>query len=268
MSLQGPVRSRAPAYRSWSGKRDSNPRPQPWQGCALPLSYSRKDYPVSSTRRSVTNGLRGVNLRGPGHALPEVPGSLLRGRRIDEKSRAPLETGHLREFWDDFEVPVEVIERRRLQRRRVQAQTPGRGAEHAVHPPQDVLQHVSQRPGIDAVRVLVARAMYLGQYPGLKGEAWSIGAESDEPVLSQDEPSDPAGPPLHLLPDHVAPDTALLDAEVMQRPFELLLDHHGHDGCGDELGVRMLQRRAGGLAVVLEDADVLEARVLLEVDHA
>jgi hypothetical protein len=25
----------------WSGKRDSNPRPQPWQGCTLPLSYSR-----------------------------------------------------------------------------------------------------------------------------------------------------------------------------------------------------------------------------------
>lgn len=24
-----------------SGKRDSNSRPQPWQGCALPLSYSR-----------------------------------------------------------------------------------------------------------------------------------------------------------------------------------------------------------------------------------
>jgi hypothetical protein len=27
--------------RSWSGKRGSNSRPQPWQGCALPLSYSR-----------------------------------------------------------------------------------------------------------------------------------------------------------------------------------------------------------------------------------
>ena len=27
----------------WSGKRDLNPRPQPWQGCALPLSYSRLD---------------------------------------------------------------------------------------------------------------------------------------------------------------------------------------------------------------------------------
>ena len=26
----------------WSGKRDSNPRPSPWQGDALPLSYSRE----------------------------------------------------------------------------------------------------------------------------------------------------------------------------------------------------------------------------------
>ena len=28
-------------YKNWSGKRGSNSRPQPWQGCALPLSYSR-----------------------------------------------------------------------------------------------------------------------------------------------------------------------------------------------------------------------------------
>ena len=27
--------------RKWSGRRDSNPRPSPWQGDALPLSYSR-----------------------------------------------------------------------------------------------------------------------------------------------------------------------------------------------------------------------------------
>src|SRR4051794_32581628 len=25
----------------WSGRRDSNPRPRPWQGRALPLSYTR-----------------------------------------------------------------------------------------------------------------------------------------------------------------------------------------------------------------------------------
>ena len=29
------------ALKIWSGKRGSNPRLQPWQGCALPLSYSR-----------------------------------------------------------------------------------------------------------------------------------------------------------------------------------------------------------------------------------
>src|SRR5713101_1814120 len=29
----------------WSGRRDSNPRPQPWQGCALPLSYARAPMP-------------------------------------------------------------------------------------------------------------------------------------------------------------------------------------------------------------------------------
>src|ERR1700757_2745954 len=26
---------------TWSGRRDSNPRPRPWQGRALPLSYTR-----------------------------------------------------------------------------------------------------------------------------------------------------------------------------------------------------------------------------------
>ena len=29
----------------WSGRWDSNPRPQPWQGCALPLSYTRIHRP-------------------------------------------------------------------------------------------------------------------------------------------------------------------------------------------------------------------------------
>ena len=28
----------------WSGRRDSDPRPQPWQGCALPLSYFRSMF--------------------------------------------------------------------------------------------------------------------------------------------------------------------------------------------------------------------------------
>ena len=41
----------------WSGRRDLNPRLQPWQGCTLPLSYSRstgKDmYPLPLVLSSV-----------------------------------------------------------------------------------------------------------------------------------------------------------------------------------------------------------------------
>ena len=33
--------SSSPEFEIWSGRWDSNPRPQPWQGCALPLSYAR-----------------------------------------------------------------------------------------------------------------------------------------------------------------------------------------------------------------------------------
>lgn len=48
--------------KNWSGKGDLNPRPSPWQGDALPLSYSRSmegrlililvrlRYPVKKTR--------------------------------------------------------------------------------------------------------------------------------------------------------------------------------------------------------------------------
>ena len=32
---------------TWSGRWDSNPRPQPWQGCALPLSYARDCVPLA-----------------------------------------------------------------------------------------------------------------------------------------------------------------------------------------------------------------------------
>ena len=35
----------------WSGRWDSNPRLQPWQGCALPLSYAR-DFTIGEARAS------------------------------------------------------------------------------------------------------------------------------------------------------------------------------------------------------------------------
>src|SRR5262249_51771731 len=47
----------SPANFSWIGKRDSNPRPQPWQGCALPLSYSRTRIAVSTDRTECNKAL-------------------------------------------------------------------------------------------------------------------------------------------------------------------------------------------------------------------
>ena len=37
--------------KGWSGRRDLNPRLQPWQGCTLPLSYARVESKVCEMRR-------------------------------------------------------------------------------------------------------------------------------------------------------------------------------------------------------------------------
>ena len=49
--------------RNWSGRRDSNPRPRPWQGRALPLSYTRIRIPSTSGRRNIRPPMpKGVRL--------------------------------------------------------------------------------------------------------------------------------------------------------------------------------------------------------------
>src|SRR5947199_962900 len=56
----------------WSGRRDSNPRPPPWQGGALPLSH---------VRAACLHGRR------PSATLQPAP----RGRRKPSDHRAPVE---------------------------------------------------------------------------------------------------------------------------------------------------------------------------------
>src|SRR5437588_303585 len=54
-SSHGLRRAMAPAVRPGeSGKRDSNPRPQPWQGCALPTEL----FPRKARRRDVETARR------------------------------------------------------------------------------------------------------------------------------------------------------------------------------------------------------------------
>src|SRR5438552_16124304 len=118
-----PSRWREPVDRRevWSGKRDSNPRPRPWQGRALPLSYSRAtavDFITISSR-----------------ACPQHVGGVLRRHRIDEEPAAPLEAGHPRELGDDLQMPVERLEMALAKRRRVQHEVERRIAQDPVQAP-------------------------------------------------------------------------------------------------------------------------------------
>ena len=72
----------------WSGRRDSNPRPQPWQGCALPLSYARswrpgECVPLGGWRRTSSGfqSRQGLNCRkmknfSKKEKIPRFPGVL------------------------------------------------------------------------------------------------------------------------------------------------------------------------------------------------
>src|ERR1019366_10756221 len=71
-----------------------------------------------------------------------------------------------------------------------------------------------------------------------------------------------------FLADDVAEDAALLQIVKEFGGFHFFLDALGDDGKRDQLGMRMLQRSAGGIAMVLEKDDVAEAVVLLEIVDA
>ena len=53
-----------PAEKSWSGLRGSNPRPQPWQGCALPTALSPRTRGIiyASSRPSASVNFKIVKL--------------------------------------------------------------------------------------------------------------------------------------------------------------------------------------------------------------
>ena len=48
--------------QNWSGRRGSNPRLQPWQGCTLPLSYSRTHSDTQGCLEFPSNQLYFLNL--------------------------------------------------------------------------------------------------------------------------------------------------------------------------------------------------------------
>src|SRR5690606_28557214 len=92
--------NRRKSLRNWSGRRDSNSRPQPWQGCALPLSYARAPgggpEPAAPKIREAAYGRRAPGLqahRAPLRSAGRVaqPGRG-RGRSAAVRRRRRMET--------------------------------------------------------------------------------------------------------------------------------------------------------------------------------
>ena len=72
-------------------------------------------------------------------------------------------------------------------------------------------------------------------------------------------------PRLRFLPDQVAEDAPLFEIVVILRAFHFFLHALWHHGQSDQLGMRMLQRRAGRLALILEQQDIAQPAVVLEI---
>ena len=80
----------------WSGRRDSNSRPPPWEGGALPLSYSRSKLMVPRARFELARANAHHPLKMA--CLPIPPPRLLNGRGGRARTR------DLR-FWSFSPIP-------------------------------------------------------------------------------------------------------------------------------------------------------------------
>src|SRR5213594_682682 len=223
--------------------------------------FLRQRHIVSRDREPSTSG---PGLSESARGLAQRGGGVLGRHGVDEEAAPPLEAGDPRELGDDLEVPVEVLERRLVHGRAVEHEVVGWIVQRPVHAAQEVAEDAGQRPQLIHAGLLERGAVTRGQDPRLERKARREGGDGHEAVALDDEPAAAST----LLPHDVAPHAALLDLPVLGGAGQLLGDHDRNDGQRDELRVRMLERSAGGLAVILEDEDGLEAAILLEIEHA
>ena len=104
----------------------------------------------------------------------------------------------------------------------------------------------------------------LGKNPRLERKARSVGSERDEIfVLAND-----AHAGFDFLADNVAKNAAFFIHVILLGAFEFFASRAGNNRQGDQLRVRMLEGRAGGLAMILENQNVSEAPVLSQIENA
>src|SRR5713101_4034880 len=205
-----------------------------------------------------------LDSRGDRVCFAQKARGFFRRRWIDVEARAPLEAGDLRELGNNLNVPVIVVVGLFTDRRGMDHQIISGTVQNRVETQQRILHHPRQRRIDGALIVLEGRAVDLRQNPHLKRKPRRIRGEGDEMLVVADYPY--AG--VLLLADDVAEDAAFFLVVVVPAAFHLLVDQLRHDGQGNELRVRMLQRGASRFAVILEDQDVAEALVVLQVEHA
>src|SRR3979490_754019 len=79
------------AWKHWSGRRDSHPRPRPWQGRALPLSYTRirkiGDDRSPAIGRAMPNAAHECNSPGGGAESAGLIGHIRRSARKSAQNR-------------------------------------------------------------------------------------------------------------------------------------------------------------------------------------
>jgi hypothetical protein len=203
--------------------------------------------------------------------VPQILRGIFRRSRIDVEARATLETLDPGEPGHDLQVPVEVV----VQRVPVAAALhPVRGAvEHevvgrVVQRFAQALERSAKRPrevhDLFLGNVHVRAEVLLGIDPGLERIPGGKRRDDEEVARLLDH----AFGARELLPDDIAEDAAFLVVVVGFCAVELFLHEFGDDRRGDDLGMRVVQGRAGGPALVLEDQDIAETAVAFEVENA
>ena len=127
-----------------------------------------------------------------------------------------------------------------------------------------VFQHARQAAVNGALIIFVRRAVSFGQQPHFKRETRRVRRQRDEVIVFADHPF--AG--VALLANHVAENAALFFVVVVPATVHFFAHAARNDRQRDQLRMGMLQRSAGGLAVIFENQDVAEALVVFQVEHA
>ena len=144
-------------------------------------------------------------------------------------------------------MPVIVGHGLLLDWRGVQDHIVRRVLKNGIHAPKQSTEHGRQIVNLGVRHILRMGVVGLWNDPGLKRRARGVGSENHEMVGLLDK----AESGIALLRKNVAVYASLLVIEVLACPVNFLLDSFGHNRQRNQLGVRMLQHRAGSFAVVL-----------------